>query len=138
MFGKKLFPVVPLLVLWSPVKLFLDQFWKFLIRPQIALKASKTVFFIKTINLNSYKHVSKNFFSNGTPLVLWSPLKLFFDQFWKFLIRLQIALNHQKRFHQNNHFKLIETCLEKNFLQWSPFWSYGHLLRFFWTNFENF
>ena len=90
--------MVPPLDLWSPLKFFCTNFENFLIMLQIALKPSKTFFFIKTIILNSYKQVSKNFFSNGTPLVLWSPLKLFFDKFWKFLIRLQIALKPSKTF----------------------------------------
>ena len=55
-------------------------------------------------------------------LVLWSPLKVFFDQFENFFY----ASNGFRTignvfFHQNNPFELIERRFEKIFFQWSPF-----------------
>ena len=72
------------------------------------------------------------------PLVLWSPLKLFFDQFLKKTFYASNCFKTIKNvfFHQNNHFELIERRFEKIFFQWSPLWSYGHPLNFCSTNFE--
>ena len=128
------------LVLRSPPKLFFDQVRTFLIWLKIALKPSKTFSFIKTIILNSYKDVWKNFFSMVRPLVLWSPLKFFF---WPILKIFNLSSNCLKTiknvfFHQNNHFELIETRFEKIFFQWSPLSSYGHPLNFLSIYFKNF
>ena len=128
--------MVPPLVLWSPLKFFFYQFWKFLISFQIALKPSKKFSFIKTIILNSLKHVWKNFFPIIPPLVLWSPFKLF-RLILKIFSWVSNCFKSIKNvfFHQNNHFELIETRFKKIFFQWSHLWSYGHPLNFFSTNF---
>ena len=132
-FQKNFFPMVPPLVLWSPLKLFFYKFWKFLIRLQIGLKPSKTFSFIKTNILNSLKHVSKKFFSNGpsfgpmvTPLTLFRLILKIFSQVSNCFKTIKNVF-----FHQNNHFELIETRFQKIFFQWSPLWSYGHSLNCF-------
>ena len=87
MFDKIFFPMVPPLVLWSPLKFFFDQFWKFLSMLQIALKILKKRFLSSKQSFWTDKNMFEKFFFQWCPLwSWWSPLKFFFDQFWKFFI----------------------------------------------------
>ena len=62
MFGKTFFPMVPPLVLWSPLKLFFDQFWKFLIKLQISLKPFEMFSFMEKNLTISLHRIWWNFF----------------------------------------------------------------------------
>ena len=141
MFWKKFFPMVPPLVLRSPLKFFFHQFWKFFNRLPNCFKIWKNVSFHQNNHIETHKHRSfEKIFSNGPPFgVLRSPLKFFFDQFWKFFNTLQIVLKYWKNvsFHQNNHFQIIKHVLKKFFPMVPPL-VLRSPLKFFFASFENF
>ena len=85
-FKKFFFAMVPPLVLRSPLKFFCGQFWKFCNCLVNCFQNMKKRFLSSKQSFSNHKTCLKNFFSNGPPLVLRSPLKFFSGQFWKFWI----------------------------------------------------
>ena len=141
-FWKNFFPMVPPLVLRSPLKFFLDQFWKFFNYASNSFQNMKKRFLSSKQSFSNDKNMFwKNFFPMVPPLVLRSPLKFFFDQFWKFFNYASNCFKIWKNvfFHQNNHFQIIKTCFEKKFFPMVPPLVLRSPLKFFFgTSFENF
>ena len=138
---KFFFPMVPPLVLRSPLKFFFDQFWKFFNYASNSFKIWKNVFFHQNNHFQIIKTCFEKIFFQWSPLWSWGhPLNFFSHQFWKFFNMLQIVSKYEQNvfFHQNNHFQIIKHVLKKIFFPMVPPLVLRSPLKFFSTSFENF
>ena len=100
MFWKNFFPMVPPLVLRSPLKFFFDQFWKFFNYASNCFKIWKNVFFHQNNHFQIIKTCFEKIFFQWSPLWSWGhPLNFFSVPVLKiFQLWLQMLSKYDKTF----------------------------------------
>ena len=123
MFEKNFFPMVPPLVLRSPLKFFFRPVLKIFQYASNCFKIWKNVSFHQNNHFQIIKTCFEKNFFQWSPLWSWGHPLNFFRPVLKIF---QYASNCFKiwknvSFHQNNHFQIIKTCLKKIFSNGPPF-----------------